>query len=154
MRSRSVPTIRKNEATSSAKFEFSALRSPRVLANSTEVSTSRKPSISIDYKNRTKWIKSGGLERNGRRERIWRAEQLAKVRRFARECPQTLRISARPKRAREHCQKPAGGRDGIRIPGTESIADVCNFNSLAVDNLSVPENVGVARLRRCNSTQN
>ena len=66
----SVLTIRKSEAISNAEFAFSALRSPKVLAKSPEVSRIRTRGKTIAYENRTKSAQSGGLETNGRGERI------------------------------------------------------------------------------------
>jgi hypothetical protein len=60
----------KNAAISNAEFEFSALRSPSVLAKGAEVVRIRIRLETIAYENRTKSAQSGGLEKNGLTERI------------------------------------------------------------------------------------
>ncbi len=64
MRSKSVLTIRKNQAISNAEFEFSALRSPSILAKNAEAGRIRTRVETVAYENRTKSAQSGGLERN------------------------------------------------------------------------------------------
>jgi hypothetical protein len=109
-----VLRLLKSGGISSDPFAFSILRSPKVLSNSTEVSTSRGRLVSTTYKNRTKSRNSAGLERNCPTQRISGWERLTAVQRFARECPQTWGISARSARVRETLQKGIGGPHGIR----------------------------------------
>ncbi len=95
----------KNRSNFKCGVEFSALRSPSVLAKSAEMRRIRIPEKTIAYEDRTKSAQSGGLERNGLTERISGSDQTTAVRRFGREGPRILRISARPDGAREALQK-------------------------------------------------
>jgi len=60
---------------------------PSDLAKSAEVWHTKTDSISIAYEFRTKSAQSGGLEKNGRRERILGLGRCVAVRRFVREGP-------------------------------------------------------------------
>ena len=67
---------------------------PTDRAKSAEVRLTKINSISITYEIRTKPAQSGALENNGRRERILGHSSPIAVRRFAREGPYLLGISA------------------------------------------------------------
>ena len=111
-RSRSVLTIRKSEAISNTEFEIFALGFPSVLAKSAEVSRIVIRSKTIAYENRTKSAQSGGLETNGRRERILGLSQRPAVQRFVREA-RGYWASMRAQKSAETVarDRTGGGRD-------------------------------------------
>jgi hypothetical protein len=77
-----------------ADLNSSLSRYPTDLANSAEVRRAKSDSISMAYEFRTKSAQSGALENIGRREGVLGLSSSIAVRRFAREAPCLLGISA------------------------------------------------------------
>ena len=75
-------------------LDSSRSRYPAIFLQSAEVAIGKRDSKSVGYENRTKSVESGGSETNGRRERISGLGRCVAVRRFAREGPCLLGISA------------------------------------------------------------
>jgi hypothetical protein len=88
------------------EFEFSALRSPSVLAKSAEVVRIRIRVETVAYENRTKSAQSGGLERTGLTERISGLSRGRLVRRFVEETPRILGFFATSNLLREYSGRP------------------------------------------------
>jgi hypothetical protein len=78
-----------------------AVGRPSDLSKSAEVRLSKSAFVPATYKIRTKSAESRGLEKDGRRKRIYGIGRSAAVQRFAREGPCFLGIFARPQAGRE-----------------------------------------------------
>jgi len=68
-------------------LDSSRTRYPAIFLQSAEVGITKNDSKSAAYENRTKSVKSGGLEKDGRRERILALRRGAEVQSFVREGP-------------------------------------------------------------------
>lgn len=76
------PNVQKNKQHHAVELEFSALRSPSVLAKSTETNRTRIDRNTMAYETRIKSAQSGAVERNGLTERISGLSRDRVVRRF------------------------------------------------------------------------
>ena len=96
-----TPRVSKTAAQSTPELARSRSRYSAISLQSAEVAVPKSDSISIAYEFRTKSAKSGGLETNGRRERISGLSRGVAVRRFSREGPWLLGFCARSKASGE-----------------------------------------------------
>jgi hypothetical protein len=102
---RSVLSSEKAEQNQAAYLNSQVSAPPEMFANSAEPNVDGRGVETSAYANHTEQAKSEGLERNSGRERRSGSDLPTMVRRFARECPQTLSILADPELAREGSSK-------------------------------------------------
>lgn len=107
----SAPRDSKTPAISALPFAPSHSRSPAISVQNAEVAALKSDSKSVAYENRTKSAKCGGLETNGRRERISGPDGCVSVRRFTREA-RGYWASMRARRPAENVglRRTGGGR--------------------------------------------
>ena len=96
-----TPRESKTAAQSTPQLARSRSRYSAISLQSAEVAVPKSESISTAYEFRTKSAKSGGLETNGRRERILGLSRCLAVRRFSHEGPPLLGFCARSKASGE-----------------------------------------------------
>ena len=113
-------------------------RYPAIFLQSAEVGVSKNDSKSVAYEFRTKSAQSGGLETNGRRERISGLSRRGAVRRFSREARGYWRFYARQNPAEKVGRGRTGGGSGIRTHVTVSRKHA--FQACAFSHSATPPN--------------
>jgi hypothetical protein len=118
-----IPSERKGAARSMPAFDPGRFRSPSISSKSAEVVRIEYLIKTVSYKFCTKSAQSGGLEKNGRRERILGLRCFVAVLRFMCEVPCLLEILRAYKATENFGRGRVGGRRSQRRTGLrESIS--------------------------------
>ena len=133
----------KAAARSTPALDSSCPRCREISCESAEVCITKSDSKSVAYEFRTKSAQSGGLETNGRRERISGLGRCVAVRRFVREA-RGYWASMRAQQSAEHVGLGrTGGEGGIRTPDT--VARMPHFECGAFNHSATSPDQGVQR---------